>query len=117
MMEGAMAFEDFPLQTQGVALLQRSLERGRVAHAYLFTGQTLDELEALARTLAKTLNCQNPVKKSGLAIDCCDECLSCRKIEHANHADVHWARPESKSRIITVEQMRELMREVQLKPT
>jgi DNA polymerase-3 subunit delta' len=112
-----MAFEDFPLQTRGVALLQRSLERGRLAHAYLFTGQTLDELEALARTLAKTLNCQNPVKKSGLAIDCCDECLSCRKIEHANHADVHWVRPESKSRVITIDQMRELMQQIYLKPT
>jgi len=116
-MTGAMAFEDFPLQTQGVALLQRSLERGRLAHAYLFTGQTLDELEALARTLAKTLNCQNPVKKDGLAVDSCDECLSCRKIDHANHADVHWVRPESKMRVITIDQMRGLMQQIQLKPT
>ena len=112
-----MAFEDFPLQTQGVALLQRSLERGRLAHAYLFMGQTLDELEALARTLAKTLNCQNPVKRGGLAIDCCDECLSCRKIEHGNHADIHWARPESKMRVITIDQMRDLMQQIHLKPT
>jgi DNA polymerase-3 subunit delta' len=62
------------------------------------------------------LNCQNPVKVSGAATDCCDECPSCRKIENGAHADMHWARPESKSRIITVEQTRELMREVQLKP-
>ncbi|MFM2082841.1 MAG: hypothetical protein RL380_1532, partial [Verrucomicrobiota bacterium] len=33
-----MAFADFTAQTQGVALLQRSLERGRLGHAYLFTG-------------------------------------------------------------------------------
>jgi DNA polymerase-3 subunit delta' len=33
------------------------------------------------------------------------------------HADIHWARPESKSRVITVEQMRELMQQIQLKPT
>src|SRR5215203_2879670 len=25
------------------------------------------------------------------------------KIEHANHADVHWVRPESKSRVITID--------------
>lgn len=55
-----MAFIDFPRQTPGVALLQRALERGRLAHAYLFTGDQLEELEALARTLAKTLNCQQP---------------------------------------------------------
>ncbi len=112
-----MAFKDFSGQSQGVQLLQRSLARGRLGHAYLFTGHQLDDLETLARTLAKTLNCQRPVKTSGTATDCCDECLSCKKIEHENHADLHWARPESKSRVITIDQTRELMREIQLKPT
>src|SRR6185436_20381512 len=111
-----MAFKDFPRHTQGVQLLQRSLERGRLAHAYLFSGHELSELEAIARTLAKTLNCEQPLRKGGIAVDCCDQCLACRKIEHLNHADVHWVRPESKSRIITVDQVRELMREIQLKP-
>jgi DNA polymerase-3 subunit delta' len=112
-----MAFNHFPVQSQGVQLLQRSLARGRLGHAYLFTGQQLEELETLARTLAKTLNCQNPVKISGIATDCCDECLSCKKIENENHADIHWARPESKSRVITIDQTRELMQQIQLKPT
>jgi len=112
-----MSFQKLPNQTQGVQLLQRSLARGRLGHAYLFTGDQLDELELLARTLAKTLNCQNPVKTDGQATDCCDECLSCRKIDRETHADIHWARPESKSRIVTVEQMRDLMQQIQLKPT
>ena len=46
-----MSFKDFPEQQHGVPLLQRSLERGRLAHAYLFTGHQLEELEAIARTL------------------------------------------------------------------
>jgi DNA polymerase-3 subunit delta' len=112
-----MAFRDFSAQSQGVQLLQRSLARGRLGHAYLFTGDQIAALENLARTLAKTLNCQQPVKTNGVATDCCDECLSCRKIENENHADIHWARPESKSRVITIDQTRELMREIQLKPT
>jgi DNA polymerase III subunit delta' len=112
-----MAFKHFTKQTQGVELLQRSLARGRLGHAYLFAGDQLEELESLARTLAKTLNCRNPVKTGGTAIDCCDACVNCQKIDRDAHADVHWARPESKSRIITVEQTRELMREIQLKPT
>jgi DNA polymerase III subunit delta' len=112
-----MAFNNFSKQSQGVQLLQRSLARGRLGHAYLFTGHRLEKLESLARTLAKTLNCQKPVKTEGAATDCCDECPDCRKIDHETHADVHWARPESKSRIVTVEQMRGLMREIQLKPT
>lgn len=112
-----MAFKDFPEQQQGVALLQRSLQRGRLGHAYLFTGQQLDELEALAGALAKTLNCRKPVESGGVAIDCCDECLNCKKVDGGNHADVHWVRPESKSRVIVIEQMRELMQEIYLKPT
>lgn len=113
-----MAFKDFPEQKQGVGLLQRSLERGRLAHAYLFTGHELGELEAIAQTLAKTLNCQQPVRgQNGVAIDCCGQCVNCRKIANGNHADVHWVRPESKSRTVSVDQMRQLMHEINLKPT
>jgi hypothetical protein len=120
-----MAFTDFPAQKQGVELLQRSLERGRLAHGYLFTGHQLEQLEGLARTLAKTLNCLHPVKRGGVAIDCCDRCLSCQKIEHGNHADVFWVRPESKLRQIRIRQIsrrkdsppRVLLDAVNLKPT
>jgi DNA polymerase III subunit delta' len=111
----AMSFKDFPGQQQGVQLLQRSLERGRLAHAYLFTGHHIDELEAIARTLAKALNCKQPVKAGDVAIDCCDACVNCKKVEESNHADVHWVRPESKSRVVTVDQMRELMQAMNLK--
>jgi len=112
-----VAFKDFPKSLQGIELLQRSLERGRLGHAYLFSGHRLEQLVALARTLAKTLNCQSPKKKNNQAIDCCDQCLSCKKIDGDTHPDIHWARPESKTRIVTVDQMRELMREIQLKPS
>jgi len=112
-----MAFQEFSEHSQGVQLLQRSLARGRLGHAYLFTGDSLEELELLAANLAKTLNCLQPVKTAGVATDCCDECLNCRKIADGNHADVHWARPESKSRVITIDQMRDVMQQIQLKPT
>ena len=112
-----MAFKDFaPEQQRGIELLQRSLARGRLGHAYLFSGQSLEDLEPIARTLAKTLNCAHPVKRDGTAVDCCETCDQCRKIEAGAHPDVHWVRPESKSRIISVDQVRELMREIQLKP-
>lgn len=114
-----MAFKDFPEQQDVVRLLQRSLEQGRLGHAYLFNGTELAELEAVARTLAKTLNCEKPPRRSpgGLALDSCDTCLSCRKIDSATHPDVQWIRPESKLRVITIHQMRDLMQTVHLKPT
>src|SRR3954447_7571457 len=113
-----MSFEQFPEQQDVVQLLQRSLAKGRLGHAYLFSGTDLETLGAAARTLAKTLNCENPPKRSptGLAMDSCDKCQSCRKIDTDNHPDVRWVRPESKSRVITIDQMRDLMQTVHLKP-
>jgi DNA polymerase-3 subunit delta' len=114
-----MAFKDFPEQGDVVRLLQRSLERGRLAHAYLFSGTDLSELEAVARTLAKALNCLQPPRRteSGLPLESCDVCLSCRKIEDEAHPDVTWLRPESKLRVITISQIRELLQVVHLKAT
>src|SRR3954471_6435348 len=113
-----MSFDQFPEQQDVVQLLQRSLAKGRLGHAYLFSGSDLETLAAGARTLAKTLNCENPPKRSpsGLAMDSCDKCQSCRKIDTDNHPDVRWVRPESKSRVITIDQMRDLMQRVHLKP-
>ena len=106
-------------------MLQRSLERGRLAHAYLFTGHALDELEALARGLAKTLNCENPRVAGNQVVDSCDECAACRKIDRDVHPDVFWLRPESKLRVIKIEQVthrdnsppRVLLDVVTMKPT
>jgi DNA polymerase-3 subunit delta' len=112
-------FSDFPDQVRVTQLLQRSLERNRLAHAYLFSGNALKELEDMARTLAKVANCLSPTRRAanGLALDSCDTCDNCRRINDFNHPDVFWVRPESKSRIITIDQVRELMQMVNLKPT
>ena len=117
--KAAMSFTHFPDQQLAVQLLKRSLDRGRLAHAYLFAGDDRAGLEGMARTLAKTLNCTHPPEKgpAGDALDSCDSCLSCRKIDGLVHPDVHWVRPESKLRVITIDQMRGLMEEVHLKPT
>jgi DNA polymerase-3 subunit delta' len=113
-----MAFKDHPDQKQSIQLLQRSLDRGRLGHAYLFTGHSLEELETMAANLARTLSCLHPVKsQGGIPIDSCDSCRNCTRITHANHPDVHWVRPESKSRVITIDQMRELIQVINLKPT
>jgi DNA polymerase-3 subunit delta' len=112
-------FSDFPEQDKITQLLQRSLERDRLAHAYLFAGNSLKELEDMARTLAKAVNCLSPPRRAshGLALDSCDACDPCRRIDRFNHPDVLWLRPESKLRLITIDQIRELMQMVNLKPT
>lgn len=114
-----MSFASFTEPEDAIELLQRSLARQRLGHAYLFSGDDLERLQLVARTLAKTLNCLQPRASQTVpgAPDSCDECLSCRKIDAENHPDIQWVRPESKSRVITIDQMRELMQTIFLKPT
>jgi DNA polymerase-3 subunit delta' len=114
-----MSYASFPQHDTAVELLQRSLARKRLGHAYLFSGEDLNYLEAVGRTLAKTLNCLEPQPSARMpgAFDCCDRCPACRKIDDDAHPDIHWVRPESKSRVITIDQMRELMQAIFLKPT
>jgi DNA polymerase-3 subunit delta' len=113
-----MTLSQLAAHQPALELLQRSLSRGRLGHAYLFTGGDLEELTAAGRALAMTLNCQSPPRRgeSGLPLDACGECLACRKVKDEMHPDVFWVRPESKTRIIKAEQIRELIRELNLRP-
>ena len=106
-----VSFNNHNEQPEIAGQLQRSLKRGRLAHAYLFHGPRGSNREAMARTLAKALNC---LKNTD---DCCDTCDSCRRIDAGVHPDVYWVRPESKSRRITIEQIREFENAVNLKPS
>jgi DNA polymerase-3 subunit delta' len=102
-------FSDLTTQTEVASHLQRSLQRGRLAHAYLFTGPPGSGKAAMATTLTQALNCLQ--KKQ----DACGKCKSCLDIENDKHPDAHWVRPESKSRRIRVEQIREFENAVSLK--
>src|SRR5438876_380616 len=106
----SMSFSDFQKQKDIADQLRRSLRRGRLAHAYLFAGPPDTGKEAMAKTLAKALNCLDREHDS---CDCCD---SCRRIESGIHPDVYRVAPESKSRRISVDQIREFTRAVNLKP-
>ena len=68
-------------QSRAVSLLQRSLESGALAHAYLLVGPPHVGKMTLALNLAQALNCE-------AAEPPCGECVSCQKIASARHADV-----------------------------
>lgn len=105
-------------------LLQRSLDRGRLGHAYLFTGESLETLEGAAVALASAVMCLAPPVRGtveaeeagGRGLRYCGECLHCRRIQNRLHPDVLWVRPESRMRQIQADQMRELIQAMQLKP-
>jgi DNA polymerase III subunit delta' len=104
-----MSFNDLKNHQAIADQLRNSLERGRLAHAYLFTGARGAGKADVARTLAQALNC---LEKEH---DACGQCDSCRRIATGNHPDIYWVRPESKSRRITVDQLREFERAVNLR--
>ena len=68
-------------QSRAVSLLERSLEREALAHAYLFVGPHQVGKMTLALNLAQALNCEAEKRP-------CGECTSCQKISSAKHVDV-----------------------------
>jgi DNA polymerase III subunit delta' len=68
-------------QKRALSLLQGSLSRGKLAHAYLFSGPTHVGKMTLARELASALNCTGDSPP-------CGECPSCLRIASNKHADV-----------------------------
>ncbi len=75
--------EELISQSHVVRTLQNALERGRIAHAYIFTGPRGVGKTSTARILAKALNCTQPK-----GVNPCNECTSCREITQGNNLDV-----------------------------
>ena len=89
-----------------------ALERGRLAHAYLFTGPGGIGKRLFARELAKALLCEQP--SADLAA--CDQCEACTLVDANTHPDFFAvARPEEKNEM-PIAVMRELCQGFSLKP-
>lgn len=98
-----MSFEQILGQDRAKKILQNGLRTEKVSHAYLFSGPKGTGRMAAALTFTKAIFCER------MTDDACGECLSCRKIEHGNHPDVHIIVPDGQS--IKIDQIRELQRE------
>src|ERR1700694_3665896 len=88
--------------------LRRALVAERVRHAYLFTGPEHIGKALLARRFTQTLLCTGGPDPRIAPQNPCNVCLSCRKVMHNNHPDVHYiARPPDKQ-FILIDQVRAL---------
>jgi len=65
--------------------LQREIETGRLAHAFLFSGSRGIGKTTLARLVAKSVNC---IKRTPDTSEPCGECDSCREITEGHSIDV-----------------------------
>src|SRR6266852_5927947 len=88
--------------------LRRAILSERVRHAYLFSGPEHIGKALLARRFAQTLLCTGGPDPHVAPVYPCNACLSCRKVMHGNHPDVHYiSRPPDKQ-FILIEQVRAL---------
>jgi DNA polymerase III subunit delta' len=93
--------------------LERAVQRGRLAHAYLFVGPVGVGKHLFARELAKALLCEAPPVPDRL--EACDHCPSCLQLEAGSHPDFFTAaRPEDRLEF-PVDVMRDLCRDFSLK--
>ncbi|MEJ6952229.1 DNA polymerase III subunit delta' [Natronospora cellulosivora (SeqCode)] len=104
-----MAFSRVLGQEHAIALLEDQLRGGRIHHAYLFTGKEGVGKKTLASEFVKAIYC---LHESG---DACEQCLTCRKIEHKNHPDIKYISIDE-GESIKIEQIRDLQKDIAYKP-
>jgi DNA polymerase-3 subunit delta' len=95
-----------------VRAFDQVVRRGRLAHAYLFTGPPGVGKRLFAGELAKALLCEGP---AGPRLEACDRCPACAQVTAGNHPDFFAAgRPED-SLEVPIATVRELSRGFGLK--
>ncbi|RLQ91703.1 DNA polymerase III subunit delta' [Falsibacillus albus] len=81
------------VQPVAMKMIENSLEKNRVAHAYLFDGERGTGKREAGYLFAKSLFCDDPI---GRYIPC-EQCINCKRINHGNHPDVHVIEPDGLS--------------------
>jgi DNA polymerase-3 subunit delta' len=96
-----------------VAAFRRAVERGRLAHAYLFTGPRGVGKRTFALELARALLCE--ARPDNNSLDACDRCAACVQVEAGTHPDLFTAARPPDTPEFPVDLMRELCKSFALK--
>ena len=88
--------------------LQNAIERGQLAHAYLFCGPRGVGKTTCARIFAKAINCLAPD-----GAEACNECESCRSFNEGRSLNIHELDAASNN---SVEDIRTLIEQVRIIP-
>lgn len=105
-----MSFQDIKGQDKTIEFLKSYIRQSRLGGGYLFTGPKDIGKKLVARTLAKAVNCEEK------GLDSCDRCNSCLRIDKNEHPDFHLIDINEISDAIKIEYIRQLQREINLKP-
>ncbi len=88
--------------------LKNAIERGQLAHAYLFCGPRGVGKTTCARIFAKAINCLNPA-----GAEACNECESCRTFNENRSLNIHELDAASNN---SVDDIRNLIEQVRIIP-
>ena len=96
------------MTTTTTSLLLDTARRGELHHAIILHGPSPSLLRDTAVRLAKTLNCLNGSTS--------DDCASCQRIDRRTHPDVHFIEAAADKKLISIEQIRDIVSEATLRP-
>lgn len=94
-------------QKKAAGYLKKSVREGTIAHAYLFVGPPGTGKKSAAKAFACAIMCGD---------DGCGACSACNRIKKGVHPDVQVWEPEGTASYLLDEQIRPLIRDIQLAP-
>ncbi len=101
-----MGFADIIGHDRQLRSLRSALASGRLHHGYFFVGPEGVGKRTVAIALAKAIHCLDNDD------DSCGRCVNCARISDGNHPDVRLIEPLAGKKEISIQQIRELQREL-----
>ncbi|MDI6774629.1 MAG: hypothetical protein QME60_04435 [Verrucomicrobiota bacterium] len=90
---------------QALVWFRHAVESDRVAHGYVIEGPLRGAAREFAEGALQSLFCAERRRP-------CGACRACREARRHTHPDLAWVEPQKKSRIISVEQVREFQKAI-----
>lgn len=105
-----MSFQDIIGQERAIKILTKSLKDNKISSSYIFAGNEGTGKKLTAIEFAKAVNCE----KLNNYCQVCEDCPSCQEISRLCSPDLKIIEPVKSS--IKIEQIREMRKEIILKP-
>jgi DNA polymerase-3 subunit delta' len=102
-----LGFSEIYGHNRQITILKQAIQNNRLAGSYLFAGMSGIGKKLVAISLAKALNCE------GRSLNFCNNCPSCKKINHGNHPEVIVIIPQNN--LITIDIIRKIKQQLKFK--